>query len=113
MGIGVVTDEVIAEMVERIVQEVQPEQIYLFGSRARGEAREDSDVDLLVVEREPFGERRSRLREIQRISRALYSFRIPTDILLYSASEYAKWRESRYHIVGHCEREGRLMYGRH
>lgn len=113
MGLGVVTDKVIAEMVERIVAEVQPERVYLFGSRARGEAREDSDVDLLVVEREDFGPGRSRLREIQRISRALYSFRIPTDILLYSAGEYAEWKESRYHLVGHCEREGRLMYGRH
>lgn len=113
MGIGVVTDEVIAEMVERIVQEVQPEQIYLFGSRARGEAREDSDVDLLVVEREDFGPQRSRLREIQRISRALYSFRIPTDILLYSADEYLEWKGSINHIIGHCEREGRLLYERH
>ena len=113
MGIGVVTDEVIAKMVERIVQEVQPEQIYLFGSRARGEAREDSDVDLLVVERDDFGPGRSRLREIDRISDALYPFRIPTDILLYSAAEYTKWKSSINHVVGHCEREGRLLYERH
>lgn len=113
MSIGVVTDEVIAEMVERIVQEVQPEQVYLFGSRARGEAREDSDVDLLVVEREPFGEGRSRLREIDRISDVLYSFRIPTDILLYSTAEYATWKSSINHVIGRCEKEGRLLYERH
>lgn len=113
MGVGVVTDEIIAEMVDRIVAEVQPEQVYLFGSRARGEAREDSDVDLLVVESEPFGNGRSRLREINRISDALYSFRIPTDVLLYSSSEYAKWKSSANHVVGHCEREGRLLYERH
>jgi len=113
MGVGVVTDEVIAKMVERIVAEVQPEQVYLFGSRAKGESRENSDVDILVVECEDFGPNRSRLREIQRISRALSSFRIPADILLYSAGEYAKWKGSINHIVGHCEREGRLLYARH
>jgi uncharacterized protein len=41
--------EVIPTMVERIVHEFEPVQIILFGSQARGEARGDSDVDLLVV----------------------------------------------------------------
>ena len=42
------------QMVETIVREAAPEVIILFGSRARGDARPDSDVDLLVVETEPF-----------------------------------------------------------
>lgn len=41
--------EQIAEIIDCIVQELAPEKIILFGSHARGEAREDSDVDLLVV----------------------------------------------------------------
>lgn len=48
-------EHVLQEMVNVIIAEVDPEQIILFGSRARGEARPDSDVDLLVIEREPFG----------------------------------------------------------
>jgi len=39
------------QMVEAIVREVAPETIILYGSRARGDAQPDSDVDLLVVER--------------------------------------------------------------
>ena len=39
-----VTDKVLADMVLAIVREVDPEQIYLFGSHARGDARKDSDV---------------------------------------------------------------------
>jgi predicted nucleotidyltransferase len=42
-------DEIIAEMVRRIVERFDPLQIILFGSRARGDAGPDSDVDLLVV----------------------------------------------------------------
>ena len=44
-----VTDALLDRMVRAIVAEVDPEQVILFGSRARGDAREDSDVDLIVV----------------------------------------------------------------
>jgi predicted nucleotidyltransferase len=42
-------DTVLAEMVRRLVEAFQPERIYLFGSKVRGEADSDSDYDLLVV----------------------------------------------------------------
>ena len=108
----IVSETVLAEMVQAIVREVDPEQIYLFGSHARGKARADSDVDLLVVEREPFGPRHSRFQQINRLYRALSSFRIPKDILLYSRDEFAKWRNSLNHVVSRCYREGKLLYER-
>jgi len=39
-------DEIIEEMKRRLVEKFHPEAIILFGSSARGEAREDSDIDL-------------------------------------------------------------------
>jgi predicted nucleotidyltransferase len=42
-------DDVISEVVRRLVEHYRPERIYLFGSSARGEARPDSDLDFLVV----------------------------------------------------------------
>ena len=107
-----VSDEILAEMVQTIVREVDPERIYLFGSRARGNARADSDVDLLIVERKSFGPQHSRFQEINRVYRVLSSFRIPKDILLYSDDEFAKWRTSINHVVGRCNREGKLLYER-
>ena len=62
-GMAPVTDALLDQMVQAIVAEVDPEQVILFGSRARGDAREDSDVDLVVVEAEPFGQDRSRHQE--------------------------------------------------
>ncbi len=41
--------ELLPEMIDRIVRGFDPLQIILFGSRARGDARDDSDIDLLVV----------------------------------------------------------------
>ena len=79
-----VTDELLDRMVRAIVEEVDPEQVILFGSRARGDAREASDVDLVVVESQPFGKTRSRRLEAVRLWRALSSFVVPKDILVYS-----------------------------
>ena len=66
-----ITDELIDEMVRAIVDEVDPEQVILFGSRARGEAGERSDVDLIVLEAEPFGPARSRHEELVKLYHAI------------------------------------------
>ena len=42
-------DQILAEMVRRLVEGLKPEVIYLFGSLARGEGSQESDYDLLVV----------------------------------------------------------------
>jgi predicted nucleotidyltransferase len=39
----------IQSLADNIVREFQPEKIILFGSHARGDAKPDSDVDLLVI----------------------------------------------------------------
>jgi predicted nucleotidyltransferase len=76
-----VTEEVLSAMVQAIVREVDPERICLFGSRARGDARADSDMDLLIVESGPYSPDHSRWQAIKRVRRALSPFRIPKDIL--------------------------------
>ncbi len=105
-----VSEELIDRMAQRIVREVDPERIVLFGSWARGDAHEQSDVDVLVVEREPFGPNRSRREEATRIWRCLSEFRIPTDILVYSVDELDQWKDSSYHVVGRALKEGRILY---
>ena len=107
-----ITEALIARMVRVIVAEVDPEQVMLFGSRARGEARADSDVDLIVVEAEPFGPGRSRRKELTRVSLALFDFEIPVDVLLYSSDEIDYWRNSPNHVIARALREGKLLYER-
>ena len=43
-------DATLAEIIRRILAAGEPQKIVLFGSRARGDARADSDYDLLLVE---------------------------------------------------------------
>ena len=59
-GAAPIDDALLARMVQVIVDEVDPEQVILFGSHARGDAGADSDVDLIVIESAPFGEDRHR-----------------------------------------------------
>ncbi len=107
-----VTEALIAQMVRAIVDEVDPEQVMLFGSRARGEARADSDVDLIVVEAEPFGPSRSRHREMVRLYHALAGFRVGIDVLVYSRDDVAYWRDSLNHVLARALREGKVLYER-
>lgn len=99
-------------MVDEIVREVDPQSIVLFGSRARGEARPDSDVDLLIIEEAPFTKERSRYRESARLYRRLAGLGVGKDLLLYSRSEVDHLANSLNHVVGRALREGKVLYER-
>ena len=46
---GVTQPVVLEQLIQRVVAQLEPEEIWLFGSRAEGRARPDSDYDLLAV----------------------------------------------------------------
>ncbi len=58
-----VDEALLNRMVTAIVDEVDAEQVILFGSHARGNAQTDSDADLVVIEAEPFGPGRACLQQ--------------------------------------------------
>jgi predicted nucleotidyltransferase len=101
-------DGQIRKMVNRIVRRFHPERIILFGSRARGTAGPDSDVDLLVVMPVEGSKSKTQLE----IRRALRGIRAPVDIAISTPEEF-EWRRE---IVGTIEypavMEGRLLYAR-
>lgn len=75
------------QMVKIIIQEVSPEVIILFGSRARDDVRPDSDIDLLIGETESFSAQHSRRKEVAHLYIALKGLNVFKDILLYSREE--------------------------
>ena len=107
-----VTDELLDRMVRAIVDEVDPEKVVLFGSRGRGDAKADSDVDLLVIEAEPFGPDRPKHQEMLRLNRAVRDVRVPKDILVFSNEEVEYWHDSLNHVLARALREGRVLYER-
>ena len=107
-----VTDALLDRMVQAIVDEVDPEQVILFGSRGRGDEQENSDIDLIVVEAEPFGPERSRHKEVVRLYHAVSGFHLPADVLVYSYADVAYWRDSLNHVLARALREGKVLHER-
>lgn len=110
--VALVDASVLRQMACAIVDEVDPDRIILFGSHAGRSAGPDSDVDLIVIEREPFGPGRSRLDEIERLYGALSDFFVPKDILVFSREEVERWRDSINHVLARSLREGVVLYER-
>jgi predicted nucleotidyltransferase len=98
----------IDEIVRRIVARFDPEQIVLFGSRARGEAGPDSDVDLLIV-MPVTGSKRDKRVEVRL---ALHDIPGGIDIVVSTPDEVRR----RRNVVGTIERaalrEGEVLYAR-
>jgi predicted nucleotidyltransferase len=103
-----VTMAQISEIGSRIAREFDPERIILFGSHARGDATEDSDVDLLVVADTelPPGERYAAVR------RVLSGYPASFDIVVKTPVEYGRWRNVVNHIVYFADKYGTVLYER-
>lgn len=105
-------DDLIQEMTKIIVDAVNPQQIILFGSYARGTADPKSDLDFIIVTDRPFTPGHSRRQEMARLWRLLARFAIPKDILIYRRDEVERWRHTKNHVIAHALREGKLLYER-
>jgi predicted nucleotidyltransferase len=95
------------DILDRLVRELKPDQVYLFGSRARGDADPDSDFDLLIVVTESSlpGYARDRLA-----LRALRGIRVPVDTIVLTREEFDRKREVVSSLPATVEREGKLLY---
>jgi len=102
-----VTTEKLKAAVRLLSEAAHPERIILFGSYARGDAGEDSDLDLLVIEPQV----EDRAREMVRLRRLLRPLRVPVDILVYSSEEVARWGDQPGSALYWALREGKLVHG--
>lgn len=101
-------DELLGYIVRTIVRRLDPLRIVLFGSRARGEADEESDYDIMV-------EMETSLRPTQRaiVIEDLFARRDwSMDLLVYTPAEVRKWRDDIGALLYDIVREGRILYER-
>jgi predicted nucleotidyltransferase len=96
----------VEEIVRRIVETLSPHKIVLFGSQARGDARPESDIDLLVIA----DSTQPRYRRSAPLYGALSDILMPMDILVYSPEEVQEWSEVRQAFVTTAVREGKVLY---
>lgn len=96
------------EAVRRIVAGFQPLQIILFGSWARGGARPDSDLDLLVVLPTVDDKRRTTIDILQ----ALNELPISKDVVVTTPVEIARRGDMIGHVLRPALGEGVVIYER-
>ncbi len=110
MSIDATSDEqqILGEIVRRILTVANPERIILFGSRARGEARRGSDYDILIIADSDL----PRWQRTPPIYDVLGGLGVPKDIVWWTPEEVVRWRDARAHFVTRATREGRTLYER-
>ncbi|WP_411870043.1 nucleotidyltransferase domain-containing protein [Vulcanococcus limneticus] len=106
-----VVDEPLLRTITAEIQAAIPgAEVRLFGSRARGTARPDSDLDLLVTVPDAWLASHSRFEETGDLSRKLAQHRIPIDLLVYSHAEVRDRRQYSQHVVTEAYRYGRELH---
>ena len=101
-----ISAETIDKMVRTLVEAANPTKVILFGSYARGDARDDSDIDLLVVEPILVSKR----DEMVRLRRLLRPFRVPVDVLVVSETEFNDWAHLIGTVLYWANTEGKLLH---
>ena len=99
----------IQAIAQLIVERFNPEQVILFGSHARGEVGENSDVDLLVVLRADAGQS----QRGNPIRRAIAEhFVLPIDVIIRFPEGLAAQRNNPYSFIHKVLKEGEALYER-
>jgi predicted nucleotidyltransferase len=100
-------DPTLQELVRRLVEAYQPQRIYLFGSKARGDENADSDYDLLLVVADdaPAERQRSRLAY-----QALRGTGIAADVLVWTQSRFDRRSRVVASLPATVLREGKLIH---
>jgi predicted nucleotidyltransferase len=107
-GLSVPVGEALPAALERIVRELHPEKIILFGSYASGDPTPDSDVDLMVImETDAPSNERS-----WAVSRLLIPRLFPVDILVRTPEEIERDLAKGDFFIREIMSQGRVLYER-
>ncbi len=98
----------ISILIDRIARQFDPLRIILFGSHARGDAKAQSDIDLLVVLPSVQDKRKAAIE----IRRALADLPVSKDIIVSTPDEIRRRGDSVGSVLRPALREGKVLYER-
>ncbi len=89
----------------KALQAYNPEKIILFGSAAKGEEDQYSDIDLVII-------KKTQDRFLQRLKKAALLIRepIPVDLFVYTPEEFAQMLDDENPFAQTVVKEGEVVY---
>lgn len=99
---------IISEIATGIATKFNPDKIILFGSYANGTQKEDSDIDLLIIQDTdlPIQQRGFDIRM------SLIGSRMPFDIVIYTKTEFEQERAINSSFLNSAMKNSKLLYER-
>jgi len=98
-------DEKLKEIIKRIVEEVDPDKIILFGSRAKGNSTKWSDYDICVLKKNI-----DRKIITKRIYRKLFGIGVPVDVIVETPERFDQLKDKWFLIHSDIAKYGRVVY---
>jgi predicted nucleotidyltransferase len=97
----------IKKVVDKIVQEFQPEKIILFGSWAWGKPDKDSDVDLFIIK-----ETENTRQTAREIDGSIFPRPFPMDLIVYTPKQVEKRKNMRDFFIRDILKKGKVLYAK-
>ena len=97
----------IQKITAQIIEKYRPDKVILFGSVARNELKEDSDLDFLIIKRETPLYGADRIRQLSR----MIDRDISVDFLIYRPEEFDKRLQMGDPFIKLILKEGKVLYG--
>jgi predicted nucleotidyltransferase len=95
-------------LIDLIKNLYDPQEIWIFGSQARGDWSPESDIDLMIVGRQEGGPKRGEIY-VQATKRKI---RVGFDAVFVSREDFEKYRSDEKSVYGNAVKEGHLVYTR-
>ncbi|MCD6214201.1 MAG: nucleotidyltransferase domain-containing protein [Candidatus Desulfofervidus sp.] len=102
-----VDENLIEEIVKRILSVVNPVKIILFGSYVYGKPRKDSDLDILVIVDE---DKKPGYKRVVPVNLALSDIIYPIDVFIYTKKEVEEWTGVPHSFITSIIKKGKVIY---
>jgi predicted nucleotidyltransferase len=108
----IANESIINKAVEYIKEKISPEKIYLFGSYAKSNPTENSDLDFFIIKNSTISKAQRAVPLYSTDKSKKIGFTIGIDFIVYTPQEFEENKNEPNSIVGEVLRTGKLIYAK-